>query len=270
MKITVAIPHYNSLDTLWRLIEQLREDTVDQIIILDDNSKIPPTKLEAEFPSATFHFGSENLGAGGNRNRVLKFVDEGIIWFIDADMEIVSTGNADRLRAIFKHNANQMVGGMIHSKEGQEMQWNYGHEMHPVHDARFEELAEGVRAGDMSSWMRLQHYGWNYHWLQPSLEQPIERQVDWVAEGSFALPVELFKAVGGYDTNFRYHEGQDLAHRIRETGAKINFNPEIITRHLEMNVRGRTRTKEIKASQYLFFQKHWNMTQAVYDKLYGK
>lgn len=270
MKITVAIPHLNSLDTLWRLIEQLKEDKIDQIIVLDDNSKIPPTKLEAEFPSVTFHFGAENLGAGGNRNRVLKFVEEGVVWFIDADMEIVSMGNADRLRTIFKRDANQVVGGMIYSKEGQEMQWNYGHEMHPAHDARFEELTMSVRTGDMTAWKRLQNYGWDYHWLQPSLQQPVERQVDWVAEGSFAMPIELFKAVGGYDTNFRYHEGQDLARRIRETGAKILFHPEIITRHLEVSVRGKSRDEEVKASQYLFFQKHWNMTREVYDKLYGK
>lgn len=270
MKITVAIPHYNSLDTLWRLIEQLREDSIDQIIVLDDSSKLPPTKLEAEFPSVQFHFGSDNLGAGGNRNRILKLVDEGIVWFIDADMEIVSTDNADRLRSIFKKELNQVVGGMIYSKEGQEMQWNYGHEMHPVHDARFEELAASIRGGDESAWRRLQQYGWDYHWLQPSSQQPAVRQVDWVAEGSFAVPIDLFKAVGGYDVNFRYHEGQDLARRIRDTGAKVIFHPEMITRHLEMNVRGKTRDDEIKSSQYLFFKKHWNMAREVYDQLYGK
>ncbi len=270
MKVTVAIPHYNSLDTLWKLIEQLREDAFDQIVVLDDSSKLPPTKLEAEFPSVTFYFGSENLGSGGNRNRILKLVDEGIVWFIDADMEIVSTGNAERIKKLFSQDENQMIGGMIYTKEGKEMQWNYGHEMHPVNDARFEELVAGVGLGDMSSWQRLQRYGWDYHWLQPSLQQPVERKVDWIAEGSFAVPIELLKKVGGYDEAFRYHEGQDLAHRIREIGAKINFNPDIITRHLEMNVRGKVRADEIKESQFLFFQKYWNMTRDVYDKLYGK
>lgn len=270
MRLTVAIPHYNSLATLWKLIEQLREDAIDQIIVLDDNSKIPPTKLEAEFPSVQFHFGSDNIGAGANRNRILKLVDEGIVWFIDADTEIVSAQNAQRIKKIFEHDSNQMIGGMIYTKAGQEMQWNYGHEMNPVHDARFEELVASVQAGDISAWQRLQQYGWDYHWLQPSLQQPVKRPVDWVAEGSFAVSIELFKKIGGYDPAFRYHEGQDLAHRIRETGAGITFIPEIITRHLEVNVRGKAKSEEVKESQFLFFQKYWNMSRDVYDKLYNK
>jgi glycosyltransferase involved in cell wall biosynthesis len=270
MKLTVAIPHYNSLDTLWKLIEQFREDNFDQIVVLDDGSRIPPTKLEAEFPSVTFHYSTENAGAGANRNRILDIVDEGIVWFVDADMEIISEGNADRIRKIFRHDENQVVGGMIYTKDGQEMRWNYGHEMHPVHDARFEELAAGVQAGEAFAWQRLQQYGWDYSWLRPGIQQPVTRTADWVAEGSFALPIELLKKVGGYDTAFRYHEGQDLAHRLREVGAKVTFDPEIITRHLEVNVRGKARTDEIKDAQFLFFQKHWNMTREVYEQLYGK
>ena len=269
MKLTVAIPHYNSLDTLWKLIEQLREEQWDQIVVLDDGSALTPTKLEAEFPSVTFHYGGKNVGAGANRNRILELVDEGVIWFVDADMEIVSVDNAPRIKNSFKHDTNQVIGGMIYTKDGQEMRWNYGHEMHPVHDARFEELAACVQAGDPSAWPRLQRYGWDYPWLQPGMQQPTERTVDWVAEGSFALPVELLKKVGGYDTAFRYHEGQDLAHRLRGMGVKIKFGPEIITRHLETHVRGKARIEEIKEAQFLFFQKHWGMGRDVYEHLYG-
>lgn len=269
MKVTAAIPHYNSLDTLWKLIEQLREEKLDQIIVLDDASGMSPTKLEAEFPSVTFHYAAENVGAGANRNRVLDFVDDGIIWFIDADMELVSVDNVSRLQNIFKDDTNKIIGGMIYTKDGQEMQWNYGHEMHPVHDARFEELAAGLQAGDPSVWPRLQKYGWDYPWLRPGIQQPARRTVDWVAEGNFALPVELLKKIGGYDTAFRYHEGQDLARRVRDAGAKVIFEPELITRHLEVHVRNKNRTDEIKDSQFLFFQKHWKMSREVYENLYN-
>lgn len=270
MKVTVVIPHYNSLDTLWNLIVQLREDTFDQIIVLDDNSSIQPNKLEAEFPAVTFQYGAKNVGPGANRNRALKLVDEGVVWFVDSDMEVVSTNNADKLRSTFKHDANRVIGGLIYTKSGQEMDWNYGHEMHPVHDARFEELVTTLRTGDTVTWARLEKNGWNYSWLQPGLGQASERIVDWVAEGSFALPIELFRQVGGYDEAFRYHEGQDLARRIRQTGARIQFTPDIITRHLEVGIHNKEpHADEIQQARYLFFKKHWDMPRNIYDELYS-
>lgn len=269
MKVIVAIPHYNSLDTLWRLITQLREDSFDQIIVLDDCSDVKPNKLEAEFPAVTFHYGSQNVGIAANRNRILKLVDEGIIWFVDTDMEIVSIKNADRLRSIFGKDQLQMVGGLIYTKSGQEMEWNYGHEMHPVHDARFEELAKGLKSGDTSAWSRLQAYRWDYSWLQPGLGHAALRTVDWVAEGSFAITAELFHQLGGYDTAFHYHEGQDLARRVRSIGAKIQVTPDLITRHLEAKVRSdKERAADVKQSQYLFFQKHWGLSRELYEELY--
>ena len=268
MKVTVVIPHYNSLGTLWNLLSQLKEDQFDQIIVLDDCSDTKPTKLEAEFPSVMFYYGEENVGAGANRNRVLKLVDSGVVWFIDADMEIVSHENAKRLKKLFAHEPAQMVGGQIYTKLGQQMGWNYGHEMHPVHDARFEELVASL-AGDASVWSRLQQHGWDYPWLRPGLGEVVKRSVDWVAEGSFALPIELFHTIGGYDTAFRYHEGQDLAKRVRAQGVDVKTMPDLITRHLEVDVRGKKRAEEFQDSTYLFFQKHWGMSREVYTLLYS-
>lgn len=269
MKITVVIPHYNSLGTLWSLLSQLKEDQFDQIIVLDDCSETKPTKLEAEFPSVSFYYGEENVGAGANRNRALKLVETGIVWFVDADMEIVSHDNARRLKKLFARKPAQMIGGQIYTKLGQQMGWNYGHEMHPVHDARFEELVTSLNAGDESVWPRLKQHGWDYPWLRPGLGQEVERAVDWVAEGSFALPVELFRAVGGYDTAFRYHEGQDLAKRVRAQGGDIKIVPDLITRHLEVDVRGKKRAEEFQEATYLFFYKHWGMSREMYELLYS-
>lgn len=270
MKITVAIPHYNSLDTLWKLLAQLREDSFDEIVVLDDNSDIKPNKLEAEFPAVRFEYGSENVGAGANRNRILELVNEGIIWFVDTDMEVVSLNNADRLRSIFKKDQNRMIGGLIYTKSGEQMEWNYGHEMHPVHDARFEELIVSLRAGNTLAVKRLKEHKWDYPWVHSSLGQPRERRVDWVAEGSFALSIDLFRRVGGYDPGFRYHGDQDLARRLRQLGISIQSMPDIITRHLEVDVRGdKNRADEFNHGQYLFFQKHWGMSREIYEALYG-
>ena len=81
-------------------------------------------------------------------------------------------------------------------------------------------------------------------------------QVDWVAEGSFALMIDDFAKVGGYDVEFRYHEGQDLAHRLREAGVKIMVTGDIVCTHLDIDVRGKARHREIEQSAKLFYRKH--------------
>ena len=77
-----------------------------------------------------------------------------------------------------------------------------------------------------------------------------------MAEGSFALLIDDFAKVGGYDAAFRYHEGQDLAHRLREAGVKIMVTGNIVCTHLDIDVRGKARHREIEQSAELFYQKH--------------
>lgn len=271
MKVNVAIPHYNSPSMLRGLLRQLCQEDFDQIVVLDDHSSPfkRPRGLEKEFPSVTFHYGEKNLGAGGNRNRALRLIDEGLVWFIDSDMQIISQANAAKLRAIFKRNPRQMVGGLIYKKSDVPMDWNYGHEMHPVHDAQFHELGMSLEAGDPTAWGRLKEHHWDYPWLQPRRHELTSRKVDWVAEGSFALPIELFREVGGYDQAFRYHEGQDLARRVRDTGASVEASAEFVTRHLEYHSHAKSRqAREKEVARELFFRKHWSMSRDVYDQLY--
>ena len=92
--------------------------------------------------------------------------------------------------------------------------------------------------------------------LAQSVTQNFDRQVDWVAEGSFALRVDDFQRIGGYDTEFRYHEGQDLAHRLREANVKIFATSSIVCTHLDIEVRGKSRQREIEQSARLFYKKH--------------
>ena len=142
-----------------------------------------------------------------------------------------------------------MLGSTILYNNGQPMAWNYGHEMHPQHDWQF------TRATQADDRQMLQQQGWDYPWIWGE-RVTTDRQVDWVAEGSFALLIDDFIQVGGYDAAFRYHEGQDLAHRLREAGVKIMVTGDIVCTHLDIDVRGKARHREIEQSAKLFYRKH--------------
>jgi GT2 family glycosyltransferase len=79
---------------------------------------------------------------------------------------------------------------------------------------------------------------------------------------------DLFRALGGFDERFRYHTGQDFCLRVAQAGRQVRFEPGITVRHLEIDVRGETRSRDFREGQWLFYEKHWGMNRAVFDRLY--
>lgn len=250
LPVHVAIPHYNAPELLLPLVSALVEDDFTSITVLDDHSTDQRVLEEVKntLPNVDIVFGEQNRGAGGNRNRVLELGKTGIVWFLDCDTELVTTDNAQTIRSLFEENPHQLVGGTILNKDGTPMSWNYGHEMHPKRDAEFRRL---VKEHDQGG---LEQRDWDYPWLEKAMVDTV-RSVDWVAEGSFVLNLDDFSRIGGYDEAFRYHEGQDLARRLRDIGVHAVVIPTIVTRHLEADVRGATRKDEMEQSAAYFYEK---------------
>ena len=248
--VHVAIPHYNAYETLPALLASLGEDDFSSITVLDDHSNDQDRlrSIQVKFPGVDVIFGDRNRGAGGNRNRILELGKAGVVWFLDCDMELVTKRNATTIRELFKQNQHRMVGGTILNRNGTPMGWNYGHEMHPLRDQRFMQLM------DTSNVAELGIHGWDYPWIKGEKVRR-SRKVDWVAEGIFVVSLADFAKIGGYDEVFRYHEGQDLAHRLRKTGVDVCVVSAIVTRHLEIDVRKDRRQQEAEDSAALFYEK---------------
>lgn len=231
MKITVAIPHYNDAENLDKLLGQLSEKGFDQVLVLDDNSTDDAVRqLAQKYPYAEFVFGDANLGPGGNRNRVIGRTQADLIWFLDSDMEIKTENPRAEIEKLFVKNMRQVVGTLILGDGNEPMWWNYGYFTHPEKDAKFCSLAYG-RKKDQAARDTLRELGWDYAWIDWLGEKSVRRKVDWSAEGSLIVPAKLFEPIGGYDEEFKYHEGQDLTWRLREAGAETFFDPAIVVSH---------------------------------------
>ncbi len=267
--LNLVIPHYNAPEQLKTLLDTVTQLGCDSITVLDDAS----TDLHAvqnvanEFDSVRFVYGENNVGAGANRNRALEIIDNGLLWFLDVDTEVVSERPVEVIRANFSDGIKLMMGGIILTKLGVPMQWNYGHEMNPVDDARFVELARQVDEESTEvAWQQLKRRHMDYEWLKQQIPAG-QREVDWVSEACFVVSHDDFERVGGYDTSFRYHEGQDLAHRLRDDGVKVKVDPRLVVKHLEIDVRGKQRDEERREGAFQFYQKHWGMSREVFDQL---
>jgi GT2 family glycosyltransferase len=275
MRTIIAIPNYNMRDTLGPLLASLRAEDAERVYVLDDASGDGSADYVADaFPGVTVVRGAANAGAAANRNRVLGHLDgDEIILFADADLELASSGLARTSRDWFVGNEKLgLAGGLLVDRSGHPARWNYGWTMHPVREARgevYEQAAEMLLPGSPAhrELRRLAVSNRDTLNLEISYARPASREVDWVAEGLFAIRADLFRGIGGFDERFRNHSGQDLCLRVRAEGFQVRFEPSIAARHLDIDVRGARRSGDHREGQFLFFHKHWGMSRAVYDHL---
>ncbi len=58
----------------------------------------------------------------------------------------------------------------------------------------------------------------------------------------------IFKRLGGYDASLRYCEGLDLAARMEAIGLDRVYDPSIVIRHKQIDIRGAMRGREVLVS----------------------
>lgn len=270
MTVHLFVPHYNAPAQLDMFLTRAQTLGFDGITVLDDASDDQRAleRVAQRYPDVGVVRGQTNVGAGANRNRAMRCGASEVMVFIDCDTEIITDDIVDIVRSLYGESQCYLVGGLILNKSGRPMTWNYGHEMHPVRDARFEDLSRQLQMREWeAAWQRLGELGMDYAWLRDEMK-PVRREVDWVAEGCFAIRRDDFERVGGYDEALRYHEGQDLAHRLRADGVDVIFEPRLVVRHLEIDVRHDARTDERRESTLRFYEKHWGMSRDVFHRLF--
>jgi len=246
----VGIPNYNGSQSLMHLIPQLIEENFDKIYVLDDSSTDNTLEFLYEFSDRNLEIveGQKNVGPGANRNRILPHIEkDDIIMFIDADMALKTRNVKSIVSGLFEANPHVgVISGGILNKKGRPMPFNYG----------WDRSSFGHAVGYVLDYLAsILHFKWLIALIRPLARRftlnveishypPQERIVDWAAEGHFYIRGDLFKELSGYDERLQYHEGVDLARRVREEGFTILFNPSIWAQHLELKVREEHKLKE--------------------------
>lgn len=249
MRLIVAIPNYNGGKNLGHLLPQLLDEDFDAIYVLDDASTDNSLELLYEFSERVEVVeGEKNLGPGGNRNRIIPYIqDDDIVMFMDADMVLKTRNVRSIAMGLFKQGKNVgLIGGGILNKRGKPMGFNYG-----WNRSKFEDVI-GIGLSYLATLLHFRFLIWPIRALARRFTlnveiahfKPQRRIVDWVSEGHFYVRGKTFKDLGGYDPELQYGEGKDLARRIREEGQLIVFDPGVWVQHLEYKVRKVNKTAE--------------------------
>lgn len=270
MKITVAIPSYNGLEQLQRLLPTLAAQGFSQIVVLDDASTDGTAEWVRQQPGIELIAGETNLGPTGNRNRMLGRVTGDITVFLDADMELLSDNAAAAVSAVFEaHPTAAVMAPLILSQTDEPMWYNWGYEFSPQHDGFTAALNAVALAhwgnAEVTATVRQLAAGQVGHF-----ESVEPREVEWVVEQCFAVRTRVFAELGGFDEAFRmFHEGPDYCKRARAAGHTVRFEPAIRAKHLDMRT-GTTeqRTADMRASTKYWYQKHYQVPDAVIERFF--
>lgn len=273
LEVVAVIPTFNSVDLISKRIEELRKSSFHKIVICDDKSEDNTITVLKEKYGDTIELiaGDKNLGPGGNRNRILNHElinTADFLFFLDADCQVTYTGDiAQLVSESFAMEEVGVVGFSLTDPTNKPMKWNYGDLMHPVHEAPDQKLDEMLEADVIT---QAQFIQWaparaaSYR-LLPEEEM---KEVGWIAEGCFAIRADLFKQIGGFAEQMRYHETHDFNARVREHDYKTFFNPVAVAQHLEHDSRMHRRESDIRSGRLYYYQQHWGMNEEVFSRLF--
>lgn len=270
MEVNVAIPNFNGKPYLKKLIPKLLTQGFDHIYVLDDASTDGSYKWLKVQPDINTIKGNENLGPAGNRNRILPLLKDGVILFLDADMELISDDIANKVKQHFTTFPNMAVlGALIYSDKDEPMWYNWGYESSPKQDGVAQALntiaLKHFHNESVMETIREAAKGWVGHF------EPIEdKEVDWVVEQFFAVRADIFQKMQGFDVNFRrFHEGPDYCKRVKTVGYEVHFVTDIELKHLDMNSgNGTERTQELRNSTRYWYKKHYNVPDEIIERFF--
>jgi GT2 family glycosyltransferase len=263
MPVVAAIPNYNMGHNLDILLPQVLAQGYDGVYVLDDASTDHSADVVGRFGSdVTFVRSPRNRGAGANRNQIIDQVGDGtLIHFVDADMELQTDRIPETAREVFARYADRgvgLIGGLVCRHDGSQEPHNYG----AVFSAwggltsglpllidrlrtnpRLAAAAQRLAGPLMKDWPNV-------------LATPTPTPAYWLHEGNMLVDSGVLRSLGGYDPVLRCHETQDLAIRMEKRGIGRQFDPEIKTIHLHIDVRGKNRNRWANTAVRQLIRKH--------------
>lgn len=270
-QIRIVIPTYNAKRTIVPLVESFlfRKDQYPIVVCDDASTDGTIEALASRFGSKiTVIRGKNNLGPGGNRNRCLAASKlDDILFFIDADAEIIYKHSLAKLTAGLSDPSVGAIGYGVVNKKGNPMEWNYGWFMHPVHDAYDYALERMWRDHHISANVFRSYAPHRAMSLRLTKELKL-MPVDWVIELCFSVRARVFRNLKGYDCRMRYHEAHDFYKRMKNIGLSVHFMPIPVAKHLELDSRYWRRTADDKEGKYLFYYKHWGIKRRPFEYLH--
>lgn len=242
--LSVIIVNYKSEHFLEQCLASIYRTIGDQasfeIIIVNNYPEEKLEKIRQRFPGTKVIVSSKNGGFGQGNNVGAREASGEYLWLLNPDTEIIA-GDLRLVMEEFRQDAGLgALGCCLMTEYGKIQEWGAGTEI-TLWDLLKNNL--GICAS-RKIW-----------------ESGHAREAAWVAGTALFVRKDLFLEVGGIDEDiFMYFEDVDLCKRIRETGRKILYFPEMEILHKCGGSYGTEGKKRQKQNYYdslvYYFKKH--------------
>jgi GT2 family glycosyltransferase len=216
MKLSVVVPTRDTRALTLRCLETVSAAAVDglEVIVVDDGSRDgTAAAIRARFPFVRLLEQATPGGFAVAANHGLDAARGDVLLVLNSDTEVAPDALWN-LRSVFGADPALGAAGATLSGADGRPQWSGG-SMPDV--AWLVGLSSGAAA--MLSAAR--------RWMRPPSDA-----VDWVSGAALAIRREAWRAVGPFDTGFRFYcQDLDLCLRLRDAGWRIAVLPEVHVVH---------------------------------------
>ena len=233
---TIIIPVYNHAAFTEKCLEQLKKTLPDtfcgEVIVVDDHSTDETPHLLArmadDWPVLRIIRNEKNLGFINNCNKAAEAATGEFLLFLNNDTLPQPGWFLALLNTFQQYPDAGAVGGKL---------------IYP--DGTLQE-AGGLLFSDGS--------GWNFGRNDPATDHPLYnhvRAVDYCSGALLATRRALFRALGGFDTQYQpaYYEDADYCFKVRRQGLTVYYQPESVVIHFEGISSGTEVTASVKRYQ---------------------
>ena len=261
LPVVAAIPNYNMAHCLGELLPQIAEQDYAAIFVLDDASTDDSREAVSDF-DRSIHFvaGTENVGAGANRNRITDALGfNAIIHFIDADMRLETERVPELAQEVAGSNTIGFVGGLIKEANGNQHPFNYGPRQCLRADvgANLQTYISSKVDTDPEKAAALrERFSGLVADFPDLLAEPQAKRIFWNAEANLLIRSDVLANIGGFDPKLRDHEIQDLAIRLSDAGLERRFDPALSAVHKAILVRSGNRNLQMMKAEWQIAKKH--------------
>ena len=241
--VSIIIPVYNqleySLKCLSSLVENIHQDTLVEIIVVNDCSQDRTQQTLESVSGLKLINNPQNLGFVHSCNQGATVAQGTYLYFLNNDTEIRSQAIESLLAVLQSDSTVGAVGSKLIYPNGSLQEagsiiwqdatgWNYGREANPFDP--------------------------QYNYL---------REVDYCSGASLMVKKEIFDSLGGFSSEFApaYYEDTDLCFGIRhQLGLKVIYQPQSEVIHHEGISAGKSTDSGMKQYQIVNtkkFQQKW-------------
>jgi N-acetylglucosaminyl-diphospho-decaprenol L-rhamnosyltransferase len=220
-EVAAVLVSYNVRELLLRCIGSLRDDGVDTIVVVDNDSKDDSVDaVRRSFPDVDVVPLGHNHGFGGGVNRAVQRTSTPYVLVTTPDV-IVEPGSTKALVAVLDESPDVgLVAPRVDTPDG---------ELYPS-VRRFPNLVDATGHAFLHFLWRDNPFSRRYK--MADWDHRSASDVDWVAGTHFLVRRSAWDAVGGFDEQFfMFVEDVDLCWRLHRAGWRVRYEPASRVEH---------------------------------------